>query len=46
MFLHQSAASQGQVLFWDRWLVRSSMILDPLVAFQVGKSIIGVWTKK
>jgi SAM-dependent methyltransferase len=35
----------AQVLFWDRVLVRCSRLLDPLVAWRVGKTIVGVWQK-
>jgi SAM-dependent methyltransferase len=45
LFLHQSAPTPAQTLFWDRYLVGASILIDPLVAFGVGKSIIGVWTK-
>jgi SAM-dependent methyltransferase len=44
-FLHQSAPSPGQTLFWDRYLVGTSILLDPLLGFSVGKSIVAVWTK-
>jgi SAM-dependent methyltransferase len=45
LFLHQSAPNPNQIFFWDRYLVTASKLLDPLVFFQTGKSIIGVWTK-
>ena len=35
----------GQILFWDRVLVRLSRALDPLLGYRVGKSILGVWRK-
>jgi SAM-dependent methyltransferase len=35
----------AQVLFWDRVLVRCSRLLDPLLAWRVGKTIVGVWQK-
>lgn len=45
LFLHQSAPKPAQTLFWDRYLVGTSIFTDPLVGFQFGKSIVGVWTK-
>ena len=45
LFLHQSAPTPGQTLFWDRYLVTASKLADPLVFFQTGKSIVGVWIK-
>jgi SAM-dependent methyltransferase len=44
MFLHQNAPTPGQTLFWDRYLVGASILLDPLTGFSVGKSIIAVWS--
>jgi protein-L-isoaspartate O-methyltransferase len=46
MLLHQSMPSLKQVLFWDRWLVWTSLFLDPLVGFQLGKTVIGVWVRE
>jgi hypothetical protein len=45
MFLHQSAPTPGQTLFWDRYLVGASILIDPLTVFSVGKSIIAVWSR-
>jgi hypothetical protein len=30
---------------FNRVLVRASVLLDPLLGYQVGKSILGVWRK-
>jgi len=35
-----------QILFWDRFLVRLSTLLDRLLMHRVGKSILAVWTKQ
>jgi SAM-dependent methyltransferase len=35
-----------QVRFWDRFLVRASRMIDPLLAYSVGKSVLGVWWKE
>lgn len=44
--LRQSMPTLNQILFWDRWLVRFSRIGDPLLAYTLGKSILGIWRKK
>jgi len=44
-FLHQSSHTPGQAQFWDRYLVGTSILMDPLLGFNVGKSIIGIWVK-
>jgi SAM-dependent methyltransferase len=45
MFLRQSAPSLKQILFWDRFLVPPSRLLDRLTFHMVGKSILGIWQK-
>jgi SAM-dependent methyltransferase len=45
LLLHQSMPTAKQIQFWDRWLVLNSLWLDPLLGFQLGKTVIGVWTK-
>jgi ubiquinone/menaquinone biosynthesis C-methylase UbiE len=45
LFLKQSMPNLRQILFWDRYLVTSSTILDRVLAHSVGKSILAVWTK-
>ena len=44
LLLHQSMPTAAQIGFWDRWLVTNSLWLDPLLRFQLGKTVIGVWT--
>jgi 2-polyprenyl-3-methyl-5-hydroxy-6-metoxy-1,4-benzoquinol methylase len=41
--LRSSSPSLGQIRFWDRFLVRGSRTIDPLLAYSVGKSVLGVW---
>ncbi len=43
--LKQSMPQLRQVLLWDRAMVRASRILDPLLHYRVGKSVLGVWRK-
>ena len=42
--LKQNLPTANQILFWDRRIVPVSRILDPLLFFKVGKSILVVWT--
>jgi hypothetical protein len=43
--LKQSMPKPAQISFWDRVLVRASTMLDPLLGFRVGKSILVIWRK-
>jgi SAM-dependent methyltransferase len=45
VLLHQSMPELRQILFWDRFLVPPSTLLDRLLMHSVGKSILAVWTK-
>jgi SAM-dependent methyltransferase len=40
-----STPSQRQILFWDRCMVPLSRILDPITGYQLGKSIMAVWSR-
>jgi ubiquinone/menaquinone biosynthesis C-methylase UbiE len=44
-FLKQDYPSLRQIHFWDRVLVRISKITDPLTAYSLGKSLIGIWSR-
>ncbi len=44
LMLRQSLPTLRQILFWDRFLVRYSRVLDPLLLHRAGKSVLGVWT--
>jgi SAM-dependent methyltransferase len=44
--LRQGTPTRGQILFWDRALVRLSRRLDPLVGHRLGKSLLGVWEQR
>jgi SAM-dependent methyltransferase len=46
VFLRASMPKVSQVLFWDRFLVPASRLLDPVLGYRVGKSIIGIWRVK
>jgi SAM-dependent methyltransferase len=45
LLLQQSMPTAAQIAVWDRWLVTSSLWLDPLLGFQLGKTVVGVWTQ-
>lgn len=43
--LKQKLPSVGQIKFWDRYLVRNSKWVDPILGYNFGKSVLGVWQK-
>lgn len=43
LFLRQSLPSKAQILFWDRRLVPLSRVLDSMIRFSFGRSIVAVW---
>jgi hypothetical protein len=45
MFLKQSKPSLNQILFWDRFLLPFSRVLDVLTGYKIGRSILVVWRK-
>jgi hypothetical protein len=45
LLLKKSLPALKDILFWDRWLVPCSEIIDPLFGFCVGKTIFAVWHK-
>lgn len=46
LVLHQAMPTAAQVLFWDRRLVPVSRVVDPVLAYRVGKSILAVWRRE
>ena len=44
LMLSQSMPKRRQILFWDRCMVPISRLLDPLLTYSVGKSVIAIWT--
>lgn len=44
-FLKSGSPTYGQIQFWDKCLVPMSRLLDPLLGYRVGKSILAVWQK-
>ena len=45
LFLKQSIPTAGQVRLWDRVLVKTSILLDPLTGYLAGKTLVAVWRK-
>lgn len=43
LLLNQPMPKVEQILFWDRYLLPLSRLLDPLTAYLTGRSIVGVW---
>lgn len=43
VFLRQSMPSRGQIGVWDRWIVPASRVLDPMLGYSLGKSVVGIW---
>lgn len=45
LFLRQSMPTIKQIKFWDRIMVRCSRIVDPILFYKAGKSVLGIWRK-
>lgn len=45
MLLQQSMPTEKQILFWDSVLVPVSKIVDPILGYQFGKTVVGIWKK-
>jgi SAM-dependent methyltransferase len=43
--LKQSDPSLRQILFWDKYMIPASRVLDPLLGYRLGKSIMAVWVR-
>lgn len=43
LVLRSSMPTLGQIQTWDHWLVPVSRVLDPLLGYVVGKSVLGIW---
>jgi 2-polyprenyl-3-methyl-5-hydroxy-6-metoxy-1,4-benzoquinol methylase len=46
LFLRQSLPTHAQILFWDRRLLPLSRVLDRLVGYRFGRSVVGIWEKE
>lgn len=45
LLLRQSMPTKAQIAVWDKWVISASRIIDPLLGYAVGKSVVGVWHK-
>jgi SAM-dependent methyltransferase len=45
LMLRQSAPTKAQLRFWDHWVVPISRVLDKVLFYSVGKTIVAVWRK-
>ncbi len=43
--LRSAMPNPSQIAFWDSYLVRASKVLDPIILYRVGKSVLGVWKR-
>lgn len=46
LFLQEAHPRLNQILFWDRFLVPLSRLVDRITQHRIGKSILGIWNKK
>jgi SAM-dependent methyltransferase len=44
-FLKQRIPTPGQIKLWDTWMVPLSKVIDPILQYTIGKSILCVWQK-
>lgn len=45
LILKRSQPNPGQIAFWDKVLVRGSRVVDPLMGYLVGKSVLSIWKR-
>ena len=45
LLLRQAYPSEKQIAFWDKVIVRLSLLVDPMISRTAGKSIMGVWRR-
>jgi len=43
--LHQDIPTEKQILFWDKHLIPASKIIDRILGYRIGRSIIGIWER-
>lgn len=43
LLLRSSYPTPAQIQIWDRLIVRTSQLIDPLLGYQLGKTVIGIW---
>ncbi len=45
LLLRSAEPTHRQIQLWDKGMVRTSRVLDPMLGRKVGKSVLGVWRK-
>jgi hypothetical protein len=45
LLLRSPNPSYSQIQFWDRWIVPVSRIIDPMIGYSVGRSVVFVWRR-
>ena len=43
--LKSSVPTPEQIAFWDKVMIPLSRLIDPLLRYKVGKTIVGIWQK-
>jgi len=43
--LHQSKPTHVQIAAWDKGMVPLSRLLDPILGYNVGRSVLGIWKR-
>ena len=43
--LKQSVPALWQMMLWDKFMIPVSKVLDPLLGYQLGKSVVAVWVR-
>jgi SAM-dependent methyltransferase len=46
LFLKHAMPTPKQIAFWDKVLVRGSRVVDPLLFYSLGKSVLSVWKRQ
>lgn len=46
LLLKSKMPNKQQILLWDKVMVPISKIVDPLIQYSIGKSILGIWQKR
>jgi SAM-dependent methyltransferase len=45
LLLKQALPKLSQIVFWDTYVIRISRVLDPILGFRFGRSVISIWRK-
>ncbi|WP_074311540.1 class I SAM-dependent methyltransferase [Singulisphaera sp. GP187] len=45
LVLQSAMPNRRQIAFWDKFAVRLSRVIDPILGFNLGKSVLGIWRK-